>query len=123
VDEPLDAVIGRFILMHLPDPVAALRRLAGEVRPGGLIAFSESDIYPAGSIPVLPLWRAIKQVISETFTGMGLDPAFGRNLYLLFQRAGLKPPRLTHSGPMGGADDTDVLGLVVEGATARLGHR
>ena len=45
---------------------------------------------------------------------MGLDPAFGRNLYLLFQRAGLKPPRLTHSGPMGGADDTDVLGLVVE---------
>ena len=35
VNEPVDAVIGRFFLMHLPDPVATLRRLANEVRPGG----------------------------------------------------------------------------------------
>lgn len=114
VGEPVDAVIGRFILMHLPDPVAALRRLAGEVRPGGLVAFCESDIHPAGSIPVLPLWRATKQAIEETFAGMGLDAAFGRSLHSLFQRAGLRPPRLTHGGPLGGADDTDLLGLVVQ---------
>ena len=35
--EPVDAVIGRLILMHLPDPVATLRQLAGLVRPGGVV--------------------------------------------------------------------------------------
>ena len=100
--------------MHIPDPIAALRHLAIQARPGGLIAFGESDITQAGSIPVLPLWRAVKHGISDTFTGMGLDPAFGRGLHTLFRRAGLNPPRLTLGGPLGGADDTDALALVVE---------
>jgi 2-polyprenyl-3-methyl-5-hydroxy-6-metoxy-1,4-benzoquinol methylase len=33
LDEPVDAVIGRLILMHLPDPASALRQLAGLVHP------------------------------------------------------------------------------------------
>jgi 2-polyprenyl-3-methyl-5-hydroxy-6-metoxy-1,4-benzoquinol methylase len=74
VDEPVDAVIGRLILMHLPDPVTTLRHLAGLVRPGGLIAFCEPDITLAGSVPVVPLVRAVKNGISDTFTGMGVDP-------------------------------------------------
>jgi 2-polyprenyl-3-methyl-5-hydroxy-6-metoxy-1,4-benzoquinol methylase len=40
IEEPVDAVIGRLILMHLPDPVSALRHLAAMVRPGGLVAMS-----------------------------------------------------------------------------------
>src|SRR5689334_15773487 len=39
-----DAVVGRLILMHQPDPVATLRRLATLVRPGGAIAFLEFDL-------------------------------------------------------------------------------
>jgi 2-polyprenyl-3-methyl-5-hydroxy-6-metoxy-1,4-benzoquinol methylase len=64
VDEPVDAVIGRLILMHLPDPVAILRHLAGQIRPGGLIAFGETDITPAGSVPVVSLVQAVKDGIS-----------------------------------------------------------
>jgi 2-polyprenyl-3-methyl-5-hydroxy-6-metoxy-1,4-benzoquinol methylase len=114
VDEPVDAVIGRLILMHLPDPVATLRHLAGQVRPGGVIAFCEPDITLAGSVPVVPLVRAVKSGICDTFMGMGVDPASGRRLHALFRQAGLNPPRLTLGGPLGGADDTDVLALVVE---------
>ena len=44
LDEPVDAVVGRLILMHLPDPAATLRRLSTFVRPGGVVAFSENDI-------------------------------------------------------------------------------
>ena len=51
LDEPVDAVIGRLILMHLPDPVAALRQFAALVRPGGLIAFGEFDMTAAGQCP------------------------------------------------------------------------
>src|SRR5260221_10917869 len=32
------SIVGRFILMFLPDPAATLRALASQLRPGGLIA-------------------------------------------------------------------------------------
>ncbi|HET7074212.1 MAG TPA: class I SAM-dependent methyltransferase, partial [Mycobacterium sp.] len=37
LDEPVDAVIGRLILMHLPDPAATVRHLSSFVRPGGVV--------------------------------------------------------------------------------------
>lgn len=113
LDGPVDAVIGRFILMHLPEPVAAIRRLAGQIRPGGLIAFAETDITLAGSVPALPLWTAVKTAISETFSGVGVDPACGRTLHTLFVQAGLKP-QLTLAGSLGGPDEDDILNLVVD---------
>jgi ubiquinone/menaquinone biosynthesis C-methylase UbiE len=39
---PFDAVIGRFILQFMPDPMAVLRTLAALTRPGGVIVFQES---------------------------------------------------------------------------------
>src|SRR2546430_13485748 len=41
VGRDVDAVVGRLILTHLPDPVATLREAAAAVRPGGLIRFHE----------------------------------------------------------------------------------
>src|SRR5215813_13904580 len=38
---PFDAVIGRLVLMYQHDPAALVRRLAGLVRPGGIVAFHE----------------------------------------------------------------------------------
>lgn len=113
VDE-VDAVIGRLILMHLPDPVSTLRRLAGVVRPGGLIAFCEFDIGAVRSIPDARLSRAVVDAIVGAFRGVGLNPAFGTTLHTLFQRAGLGVPRLTLAAPVGSANDTDVLAYAVE---------
>jgi SAM-dependent methyltransferase len=113
VDE-VDAVIGRLILMHLPDPVSALRQLADHVRPGGLIAFCEFDISAVRSIPDSPLSRALVHGIVRAFQGAGLDPAFGTTLHTLFGRAGLGAPRLTLAAPVGGANDTEILAYAVE---------
>jgi 2-polyprenyl-3-methyl-5-hydroxy-6-metoxy-1,4-benzoquinol methylase len=114
LNDPVDAVIGRFILMHLPDPVATLRDLAAMVRPGGLIAFCESDITAAGSIPDLPLWQAVKNAVAKAFRGMGLDPALGRQLHMLFRQSGLTAPRLTLGAPMERGDDSEISALAVE---------
>lgn len=114
LDESVDAVIGRLILMHLPDPVAALRQLAALVRPGGLIAFCESDITPVYSVPDLPLFAAVKDAFARAFRGAGVDPAFGGKLPALFRRAGLGTPRLALGAPLGTADDTEILSYVVE---------
>jgi ubiquinone/menaquinone biosynthesis C-methylase UbiE len=44
VPDGFDAAVGRLFLMYLPDPIAALRRTARLVRPGGLICFHEGDM-------------------------------------------------------------------------------
>jgi SAM-dependent methyltransferase len=114
LDEPVDAVIGRLILMHLPDPVSTLRQLAGLVRPSGVIAFSEFDMTGARSVPDLPLWQGARGTIISIFTGLGLDPTFAATLPTLFRRAGLHNPRLALGAPAGGADDPEILAFVVE---------
>lgn len=114
LEEPVDAVIGRLILMHLPDPVAALRHLTSLVRPGGLVAFCESDINGAYNVAELPLFSAMKDTVAEAFQAAGLDPAFGAKLPTLFRRAGLGAPRLVLGAPLGGADDSDIATYVAE---------
>ena len=114
LDEPVDAVVGRLILMHLPDPVATLRQLAGLVRPGGVIAFSEFDMTGARSVPDLPLWRAARDAIIETFTSMGLDPTFAATMPALFRQARLNTPQLVLGAPIGGADHTRLIAFVAD---------
>ena len=65
----------------------------------GLIAFAETDITLASSIPALPLWTTVKTAISDTFSGMGVDPACGRTLHTLFVDRGWLSNGITHSQP------------------------
>jgi 2-polyprenyl-3-methyl-5-hydroxy-6-metoxy-1,4-benzoquinol methylase len=39
-----DAIVGRLILEHVPEPAAVLRRLLSRLREGGLVAFQEYDV-------------------------------------------------------------------------------
>jgi SAM-dependent methyltransferase len=114
LDEQVDAVIGRLILMHLPDPVSALRQLAGLVRPGGVIAFCETDIGAVRSVPETPQFRAVSAGILAGFRAVGLDPGFGTTLHGLFRRAGLPSPQLTLAAPIGGADNPDIFTYAME---------
>jgi ubiquinone/menaquinone biosynthesis C-methylase UbiE len=114
LDEPVDAVIGRLILIHLPDPAAALRQLRAFVRPGGAIAFSENDITGARSIPDMPLFRQVTTGIARAFEAMGLSPRFGTTLHKVFTDAGLGAPHLTLSTPIGTAAETNILAYAAE---------
>jgi SAM-dependent methyltransferase len=114
LDEPVDAVVGRLILMHLPDPAATLRRLSSFVRPGGVIAFSENDITGARSIPDMPLFGQVTAGIVRSFEAMGLSPRFGTTLHTIFTDAGLGAPRMTLGTPIGTAADTEILAYAAE---------
>jgi hypothetical protein len=114
LDEPVDAVIGRLILMHLPDPAATLRRLSAFVRPGGTIAFSENDITATRTIPDIPLFDRTVAGIVRAFETLGLSARFGTTLHTVFADAGLGTPKLTHYGPIGTAADTDILAYAAE---------
>ncbi|MGB9224959.1 class I SAM-dependent methyltransferase [Mycobacterium sp.] len=114
LDEPVDAVIGRLILMHLPDPAATLAHLSSFVRPGGVVAFSENDITQTRSLPDLPLFGQVTERIVRAFEAMGLSPRFGTTLHTIFADAGLGAPRLTLGTPIGTAADTDILDYAAE---------
>ncbi|WP_217561288.1 class I SAM-dependent methyltransferase [Streptomyces sp. GbtcB6] len=114
LEEPVDAVIGRLILGHLPDPVTALRRLSRLVRPGGLIVFQDFDNHPLRVVPAAPLAGAVLRAIAEALTVDGTDLGAGARLYSLFQEAGLPPSGLSATTPMGGAEDAAILPLVVQ---------
>jgi ubiquinone/menaquinone biosynthesis C-methylase UbiE len=114
LDGPVDAVIGRLILMHLPDPAATLRQVSNWVRPGGVIAFAENDITETRSIPDMPLFGQVTAGIVRAFEAMGLSPRFGTTLHAVFQDAGLGAPRLTLGAPIGTAADADIVAYAAE---------
>lgn len=114
LDEPVDAVVGRLILMHLPDPASALRRLAGLLRPGGVIVFCENDIDTVRSVPEIPQFRAVTEGIAKSFQAVGLDTGFGMRLHGLFERAGLPSPQLSLAAPIGGVNSPDIFAYAIE---------
>ena len=57
-DQRFDAVVGRLILFHLPDPVEVIRHHAGALAPGGRIVAIDFDIGTVSSEPPVPLVTA-----------------------------------------------------------------
>jgi ubiquinone/menaquinone biosynthesis C-methylase UbiE len=95
LDTDFDAVVGRCILQHLSDPVAALRLLVRHLRPGGIVAFQEIDGPPAPtSVPLVPLYEQMCSWVREGLHRAGLDSRFGLYLYRVFLDAGLPAPQL-----------------------------
>jgi ubiquinone/menaquinone biosynthesis C-methylase UbiE len=70
-----DAIVGRFILMFLPDPVATLRSLSKHLRPGGVIVFQEPSWASFfAHAEHLPLRTACGELICSTFRRAGARP-------------------------------------------------
>jgi ubiquinone/menaquinone biosynthesis C-methylase UbiE len=92
--EPVDAIVGRAILMYLPDPAGVLRRLAEQLRPGGLLIFQEMDLSTTRSLPEAPLYTACTQWGRETVRRAGFEIDMGSKLYPTFRRAGLADPQM-----------------------------
>lgn len=103
-----DAVVGRWILMHLPDPVAVLRSLAARLRPGGVMVFQESDFsYPPFAFPSTALSEQVRRwTVPEDRAFQGrVDGQMGRKLYRVYLDAGLPAPELRLEAPIGGGPD------------------
>ena len=104
-NEPFDALIGRFVLMFLPDPAAVLRQLARHVGKGGIIAFQEMDISASKSTPCMPLRKKYTDMIVETFRRGQVDIEMGPKLYATFLHAGLPAPQMNLQARIGGEPD------------------
>jgi ubiquinone/menaquinone biosynthesis C-methylase UbiE len=104
-DEKFDAVIGRLILLYLPDPSAALRRLVHHLRPGGIVAFQEMEMSLCRSVPDTPLFRQCREFLLNTFKRAGVEVDMGTKLPAIYKRAGLAAPQMIAAARVeGGAD-------------------
>ena len=94
--EAFDALVGRFVLMHQPDPAAALAAAVRSVRPGGVVVMIESymELIRTGghSEPTSALYDRIVRFKSDVVRGAGADLHAGGRLPRTFVEAGLDPP-------------------------------
>jgi SAM-dependent methyltransferase len=97
---PLDAVLGRLVLMHLSDPVALVARMAGLVRPGGVVAFQEIVLSSRAAHPPLPLLTAFNGWLLTTLGRLGVPVDLGLRLGAVFRDAGLPDPVLVTGQPL-----------------------
>jgi len=96
VSGSFDAVVGRFILMYLPDPAGTLRGLAKLLRSQGAFAFLEpSWAAVRGLSEHLPLYAAFTAAIVGAFKACGVDPEMGTGMLRAFVNAGLPKPAMS----------------------------
>jgi SAM-dependent methyltransferase len=93
--DAFDAVIGRRVLMYLPDATQAVATLARALRPGGIMAFQEhSPLQRPEGGRKLPLHDRVRSWIWLTVDREGGNINMGFDLAAALTRAGL---RLEHA--------------------------
>ncbi len=88
-----DCSVTRFVLEHVPDPLAVVRQMVLAVRPGGRIILADDDhdvlrLYPAPA-GLDKVWGAYMRLYEK----IGNDAFVGRKLVQLLHQAGAMPRR------------------------------
>jgi SAM-dependent methyltransferase len=96
-----DVVYMRLILMHVPDPLAVLRRIDDWVAPGGILVVQDYDTSAMDTWPRLACWDEFTRVMDGVFEHTGGDP-----------RCGLHMPRHFIDAGIGAPDGTDVASVL-----------
>ncbi len=91
-----DFIYGRFILMQLRNPSAALERLLSCLRPGGVIALDEPNQDADFAVPPCPPIERANRLFLGYADRLGMNFRIGDSLYPMLLRSGLRI-RVAHS--------------------------
>jgi SAM-dependent methyltransferase len=120
--QQFDAVVGRYILMYMPEVAAVLRRLVQHVRPGGLLCFHEPSWASARSSPPVPSWEQCCSLVVRASTPR-IDFEMGSKLHTAFVRAGLPAPALRSEAIIGaGSNSFEQVRFTTDTVIALLPH-
>ena len=115
-----DAVVGRFILMHLKNPAAALQKLSSNVRSGGIVCFVEPWHGISLSHPRVEAFHAFMEGGFQALRAAGAHLEMGARLYADFIEAGLPAPQLHTAAAVSVGDDSEFFELLLESARSGI---
>ena len=95
-----DLVYCRFVLMHLDDPLAALREMRALLRPGGVLACEDGDFAAPYCHPPLPAFDRCFELYRALGHAQGQHFLVGRELPRLFLEAGFGDPHVALAQPV-----------------------
>lgn len=116
---PVDAVVGRYVLLFQSEPAALLGSSLRHLRPGGLVVFHEPTWDSVGSSPVAPSYDRSRSWIQAAFSVSGTpDTGFAPVVYRAFVDAGVARPTvrletLVTGGPVAAEWVQSVADLVI----------
>jgi SAM-dependent methyltransferase len=113
-DGSFDAIIGRLVLMYLPDPASTLRRLSACLRPGGIVAFQEMVMPLFRTVPAAPLAGRCSRWITDAIERSGFETEMGDKLFATFLAAGLPAPQMVVLGRAEGGPDSIIYEYMAE---------
>lgn len=123
-DGAFDVLIGRFILMHQPNPAAFLAQAAKAVRPGGHIIFVESHMAAIldgeHSFPRSALYDKVIRWKCDVVAAAGADIRSGLALHATFQAAGLPAPQTHLEAVVEGGPDSILYRYMAESIRSML---
>lgn len=98
-----DLVFARWVLSFVPDPAAAIARLARALRPGGVLAIEDYNHEGVSLFPDGAGFRAVVRATRELYRRAGGDAFVAGKLPALFRAAGLQTvaiqPNVLCGGP------------------------
>ena len=90
--EQFDVVTARFLLIHLNDPIAALRTMWNLTKPGGVMVVFDWDLRTHGTYPEFPPAQEIIRLFDGVYRASGRDPYIGSKLPSMFDLADVGTP-------------------------------
>jgi ubiquinone/menaquinone biosynthesis C-methylase UbiE len=115
-----DAVVGRLVMMYLSDPVEALRKLARDLRPGGLIVIQEIDMESCRSMPPSPLLDQCLRWVNQALNMTSARIRMGLELHSVFVEAGLPAPSLRLEAAVAAGAGSPIYAAVAEAVRTLL---
>ncbi|SNX87141.1 related to menaquinone biosynthesis methyltransferase ubiE [Melanopsichium pennsylvanicum] len=80
LDDTFDVVYCHQMLLHLPDPVSALKEMRRVCKPGGLIAAREADFSTCVQFPETATFQTWLDTATAIYRSTGAEPNAGRRL-------------------------------------------
>src|SRR5215813_8045666 len=97
--ESFDLVYCRFLLIHLTEPMQALREMRNLLKPDGILVCEDGDLTSAGSEPPSAL-NAFSDLFGRLGPTWGVDYTLGRRLFQMVLAANFSKPEITYNQPV-----------------------